>query len=65
MIYALRMPSKHEIFTATLTGNTVPVYCTGGGIAVLAHLPDDQIAAILNARTARPLPPTPSPRWNR
>lgn len=46
LIYALRMPSKHEIFTATLTGNTVPVYCTAGGIAVLAHLPDDEIAAI-------------------
>lgn len=47
LIYAMRMPSKHEIFTATLTGNTVPVYCTAGGIAVLSKLSDDEIADIV------------------
>ncbi len=54
LIYALRMPSKHEIFTATLTGNTVPVYCTAGGIAVLSRLGDDEIAAIFHASDLRP-----------
>lgn len=54
MIYALRMPSKHEIFTATLTGNTVPVYCTGGGLAVLAHLPDEEIASIFERSDRTP-----------
>ncbi|MFO1138751.1 MAG: IclR family transcriptional regulator [Paracoccus sp. (in: a-proteobacteria)] len=46
LIYALRMPSKHEIFTATLIGNAVPVYCTAGGLAVLSCLPDAEIADI-------------------
>ncbi|KFI29347.1 IclR family transcriptional regulator [Haematobacter massiliensis] len=54
LIYALRMPSKHEIFTATLTGNTVPVYCTAGGIAILAHLGDDEIADIVSRSDLMP-----------
>jgi len=54
LIYALRMPSKHEIFTATLTGNTVPLYCTAGGIAVMAHLGDDEIARLFAASDQRP-----------
>lgn len=57
LIYALRMPSKHEIFTAALTGNTVPVYCTAGGLAVLAHLPDDQIADVFDRSDLTPFTP--------
>ncbi len=54
VIYALRMPSKHEIFTATLVGNTVPTYCTAGGIAILAYLPDEQIADIVSRSDLTP-----------
>lgn len=57
LIYALRMPSKHEIFTATLTGNTVPVYCTAGGLAVMSRLPDDEIAQIFEASDQTPFTP--------
>ncbi|WP_142661829.1 IclR family transcriptional regulator [Paracoccus laeviglucosivorans] len=57
LIYAMRMPSKHEIFTATLTGNTVPVYCTAGGISVLARLGDDEIADIFARSDLTPFTP--------
>lgn len=54
LIYALRMPSKHEIFTATLTGNTVPLYCTAGGLAVLSRLQDDEVRSIFERSDTRP-----------
>lgn len=57
LIYALRMPSRHEIFTATLTGNTVPVYCTAGGLAVMAWLGDDEISDIVARSDMTPFTP--------
>ena len=57
LIYAMRMPSKHEVFTATLTGNTVPVYCTAGGVSVLARLSDDEIADIVHRSDRTPFTP--------
>lgn len=57
LIYTIRMPSKHEFFTATLTGNTVPVYCTGGGIAVLSRLSDAEIADIFERSDRTPFTP--------
>ncbi|MBD9528515.1 IclR family transcriptional regulator [Paracoccus sp. PAR01] len=57
LIYALRMPSKHEIFTATLTGNTVPTYCTAGGLAVLSRLSDAEIADIFARSDVTPFTP--------
>lgn len=47
LIYALRMPSKHEVFSATLVGNTVPTYCTAGGVAIMSCLPDAMVADIV------------------
>lgn len=49
LIYALRMQSKRETFYATLVGHSVPVYCTAGGRAVLAVLPEDEARAIVMA----------------
>lgn len=57
LIYAMRMPSKHEGFTATLTGNTVPVYCTAGGLSVLARLKDEEIADIVRRSDLTPFTP--------
>lgn len=54
VIYALRMPSKHETFNATIVGNTVPTYCTAGGIAILARLPDEKIADIVGRSDLTP-----------
>lgn len=54
MIYAMRMPSRHEVFTATLTGNTVPVYCTAGGLAVMSRLDDSEIRSIFDRSDRTP-----------
>jgi DNA-binding IclR family transcriptional regulator len=48
LVYALRMQSKRETFFATLVGHSVPLFCTAGGRAVLAAMPDDQIAHLLD-----------------
>ena len=47
LIYALRMQSKRETFYASLVGHSVPTYCTAGGRAVLAKLPDSAAREIL------------------
>ncbi|WP_217284091.1 IclR family transcriptional regulator [Brucella pituitosa] len=54
VIYALRMPSKHEVFSATIVGNAVPTYCTAGGVAILSRLPDNTIADIVNRSDMTP-----------
>lgn len=57
VVYALRMPSKHEIFSATIVGHAVPTYCTAGGIAILARLPDAAIADIVARSDLTPFTP--------
>lgn len=57
MVYAARMQSKREMFFATLVGNTVPTFCTSGGWAVMAMLPDDEVDALLAAADRQPLTP--------
>ncbi|WP_283193269.1 IclR family transcriptional regulator [Rhizobium sp. AN80A] len=57
IIYAIRMPSEHELFVGTLTGHSVPVYCTSGGIAILARLPDEEIADIFARSDTTPFTP--------
>jgi IclR family transcriptional regulator, pca regulon regulatory protein len=54
VVYALRMPSKHEIFSATIVGHAVPTYCTAGGVAILSLLPDEQIADIVKRSDLTP-----------
>lgn len=57
MVYAARLQSKREVFIATLTGNSVPTYCTSGGWAVLAMLPDDEVDRLLSAAEMRQVTP--------
>lgn len=57
MVYAARMQSKREMFFATLVGNTVPTFCTSGGWAVMAHLPDDEVDILLANADMKPLTP--------
>lgn len=54
IIYAVRMPSEHELFVGTLTGHSVPVYCTSGGIAILSRLSDAEIADIFSRSDLTP-----------
>lgn len=57
MVYAARMQSKRETFFATLVGNSVPTFCTSGGWAVMAMLPDDEVDALLAACDYAPWTP--------
>jgi DNA-binding IclR family transcriptional regulator len=47
IIYAARLQSKRETFYATLIGRHVPTFCSSGGRACLALLPDAEMDAIL------------------
>jgi IclR family pca regulon transcriptional regulator len=51
LIYALRMQSKRETFYATLVGHSVPTFCTAGGRAVLAKLPNAEAREIIMRTT--------------
>ncbi|ASP23555.1 Pca regulon regulatory protein (plasmid) [Antarctobacter heliothermus] len=60
LIYLFRIQSKQETISAALIGRRVPIYCTAGGRAVLARMPEDQARALLDrseltAHTARTL----------
>lgn len=57
VVYAVRMPSKNEIFNATLVGHAVPTYCTAGGVAILSCLPDHKIADIVARSDLTPFTP--------
>ena len=54
LVYAVRLQSKRESFYATLIGRRFPTWCTSGGRAMLAHLPDDEVDAILDEAEFRP-----------
>lgn len=49
LVYAARLQSKREILAATLVGLSVPIYATAGGRAVMAHMSDEEVCAILRA----------------
>jgi IclR family transcriptional regulator, pca regulon regulatory protein len=47
IVYASRQQSKRETFYATLIGRSVPTFCSSGGRACLAALPDSDIEDVL------------------
>lgn len=47
IIYASRQQSKRETFYATLIGRSVPTFCSSGGRACLAALPDSDVETVL------------------
>lgn len=53
MLFAVRLQSKRETFIATLVGRRVPTFCSSGGRAVLASLPDREAADILRRSDRR------------
>lgn len=57
IIYGIRMQSKRETFYATLTGRRKPTFLTSGGRACMAHLPDAEIADILELSDLTPSTP--------
>jgi IclR family pca regulon transcriptional regulator len=57
IIYATRLQSKRETFYATLAGRRIPTFISSGGRACLAHLPDGEVDAIIEASDRRPMTP--------
>lgn len=57
LVYALRLQSKREAFFATLIGNSVPLYCTSGGRAIMAQLSDDEVDDIIERSNRRKFTP--------
>jgi DNA-binding IclR family transcriptional regulator len=47
IIYAVRLQSKRETFSATLIGRRMPLYCTAGGLAILSQLPEDEARKLI------------------
>jgi IclR family pca regulon transcriptional regulator len=57
LVYALRLQSKREAFFATFIGNSVPLYCTSGGRAIMAQLDDDEVDEIIQRSNRRKFTP--------
>lgn len=47
IVYAVRLQSKRETFFATLIGRRIPTYCSSGGRAMMALMPDGEVEEIL------------------
>jgi IclR family pca regulon transcriptional regulator len=57
LVYAARLQSKRETFFATLVGQSVPIYCTSGGRAVMAHMSDAEVDDIIARSDRREITP--------
>lgn len=57
IVYAVRLQSKRETFTATLVGRRLPSFCATGGRAAMARLPDEAVEDILLRSQRRRLTP--------
>ncbi|TAM98385.1 MAG: IclR family transcriptional regulator [Rhizobiaceae bacterium] len=67
MVFSIRQPSKRETFVATVIGRRVPTFCSSGGRAVLAALPDARVDDIIRRSDRRQYTPgtktTPAEIW--
>ncbi|KXF74765.1 IclR family transcriptional regulator [Paramesorhizobium deserti] len=57
LVYAARLQSKRETLFATLVGQSVPIYCTSGGRAVMAHMSDAEVDDIIKRSDRREITP--------
>lgn len=57
IVYVVRLQSKRETFSATLVGRRIPTFCSTGGRAMLAALPEAEALDILQASDRRPMTP--------
>ena len=57
LLYAVRLQSKRDSFYAHLIGRRIPTFCTAGGRAVMALLPDHEVLSILRRSERRKLTP--------
>lgn len=57
MIYAVRLQTKRQPFNASNVGHSVPTFCTSGGLAILARLPEDTARDLVARSDRRPFTP--------
>ena len=57
LVYVVRLQSKREKFYTTLAGRRMPVFCTAGGRAMLACLPEDEARTIVETGERQKLTP--------
>lgn len=69
MLYIVRLQSKRDTFHAHLIGRRVPTFCSSGGRAVMAALPDEAARALIARSERRALTPhttvNPADVWER
>ncbi|MBN8927872.1 MAG: IclR family transcriptional regulator [Rhodospirillales bacterium 69-11] len=57
IIYAQRLQNRRETFVASLVGRRLPTWCSSGGRAMLASLPDAEVDSILHRSDRRRFTP--------
>ncbi|MEH6645259.1 IclR family transcriptional regulator [Sulfitobacter sp.] len=57
LVYAIRLQTKRQTFNASLVGHSVPTFCTSGGWAVLARMPQDRARDLIERSDRRPFTP--------
>tara|TARA_R110002074_G_scaffold92570_3_gene202166 strand:+ start:1226 stop:1996 length:771 start_codon:yes stop_codon:yes gene_type:complete len=57
VIYAIRLQTRRQTFNASIVGHSVPSFCSSGGWAMLARLPESQARDILVRSDRRPFTP--------
>ncbi|MFH6785398.1 MULTISPECIES: IclR family transcriptional regulator [Methylobacterium] len=55
LIYALRLQARAAPYYTNLVGRRIPLFCSAGGRAVLAALPDAEARSLVEAEDRRPL----------
>jgi DNA-binding IclR family transcriptional regulator len=65
IVYAVRLQSKRETFSATLIGRRLPVFCSSGGRAMLAAMNDAEVDESWAGPTFARSPRRPSPTCRR
>jgi len=47
VVFVFRIVSMHVLSTNTIVGSSIPAYCSAPGLAMMAHLPPEQVEHIL------------------
>ena len=57
IVYVVRLQSQREAFGATVVGRRIPAFCSSGGRAMLAMLPEDEARDLVERSARTPLTP--------
>lgn len=57
VIYAIRLQTRRQTFNSSIVGHSVPCFCSAGGWAMLARLPEMHARDIITRSDRRPFTP--------